>query len=173
MRGELNRESLGELMQELARSAPAGEVSRVYLLGGATAVLMDWRAATIDADLYSESDGPFRRIQEIKERLGVNIELVRPEDFVPALADSGNRHMFIRRIQGVEFFHYDPYAQAFSKIVRGLRKDLLDAEQLLQLEEVEPATLRELVHAIPDEAWNRYPALSPPAVRAVVDEFLG
>ncbi len=82
LRRELTGEALRELMGELARTAPRGGMFRVYLVGGGTAVLAGWRSATIDADLCADRDEVFRDIQGIKERLQLNIEFVRPEDFV-------------------------------------------------------------------------------------------
>ncbi len=132
VRRELTRDALRELMRELARSAPAGESFRVYIVGGGTAVLAGWRAATIDADLYADRDEVFRDVQAIKDRLQLNIEFVRPEQFVPPLAGTDERHLFIDRVGSIDFFHYGPCAQLLSKIVRGFRKDLLDAEQFLR-----------------------------------------
>lgn len=159
-------------MRELDRSAPSGRNYRVYFVGGATAVLAGWRASTIDADLHAEQDEVFRDIQGVKERLRLNIEFVRPEDFVPPLRGSSSRHRFVERVGAIDFFHYDPYAQLLSKVVRGFRKDLLDAERFIASEMVEPSRFRELVEAIPDSDYARYPTLSPDAVRSAVDDFL-
>ena len=172
MRRELTRETLRELMEELARTAPAQESFRVYLVGGATAVLAGWRAATIDADLYAERDEVFRDAQGIKERLQLHIELVRPELLVPPLAESAERHLHIDRVGNLDFYHYDPYAQLLSKIVRGFRKDLLDVEGFLESGMVDPTKFRELVDGIPDSAYAKYPSLSRDAVVAAVDELL-
>lgn len=172
VRRELTREALRQLMRELARTAPGGESFRVYIVGGGTAVLSGWRDATIDADLYAERDEVFRDVQAIKERLGLNIEFARPEQFVPPLGGSAERHLFIDRVGDIDFFHYDPYAQLLSKIVRGFRKDLLDAEHFLRSGMVDPNRFRELVHEIPESAYSKYPNLSRASVVAAVDEIL-
>ncbi|MGH7540960.1 MAG: DUF6036 family nucleotidyltransferase [Gemmatimonadota bacterium] len=172
MRRELTREALRELMEELARTAPAGESFRVYVVGGGTAVLAGWRGATIDADLYAEREEVFRDVQAIKKRLRLNIELVRPEQFVPPLAGSVDRHVFIERVGHIDFYHYDPYAQLLSKIVRGFRKDLLDAEHFVGSGMVDAERFRELVEGIPDSAYARYPNLSRDSVLAAVDDVL-
>ncbi len=161
-----------ELMRELARTAPPGEQYRVYIVGGGTAVLEGWRAATIDADLYSEREEVFRDVQGIKERLQLNIEFARPEQFVPALAGSADRHRFVERVGLVDFYHYDPYAQLLSKIVRGFRKDLLDAEQFVRRDLVDPREFLELVRQVPNSAYAKYPNLSRSSVLAAVEEFL-
>jgi len=158
-------------MKELARSAPRGTY-RVFLVGGGTAVLEGWRVSTIDADLYSDREEIFRDIQRIKERLQLNIEFARPEDFVPALAGSEDRHVFIETIAKVSFYHYDPYAQLLSKVVRGFNRDMQDAERFLASGMVDGERFRSLVREVPDSAYARYPALSRQAVLEAVEEFL-
>lgn len=172
MRGPLTRDRLRAVMRELARSAPRDQPGRVYLLGGGTAVWAGWRASTVDVDLHGEPERLFRDIQRIKERLDVNVEFARPEDFVPALSGSEDRHVFIETIGPVSFFHHDPYAQAFSKIVRGFDRDLADAESFVSSGMVQAERLQELVHGISPEAYAKYPALSREAVLEAVDGFV-
>jgi hypothetical protein len=71
-------------MQAFGRAA-RGDV-RVYLVGGATAVLLGWRATTIDVDLVMrpEDDTLLRAIPGLKEELQVNVELASPLDFIPS-----------------------------------------------------------------------------------------
>jgi hypothetical protein len=159
-------------MRELAGSANPKRSYRVFLVGGGTAVLEGWRESSIDADLYAAQDDIFRDVQAIKERLRLNVELVRPEDFVPPLTGSEDRHVFIETIGRVTFYHYDPYAQLLSKVVRGFARDLADARALVEKGLVDPDRFRKLVEAIPDTAYSRYPRLSPRGVRAAVDDFL-
>lgn len=172
MREELTRERLRLLMQELARTAPRGRTFRVFLVGGATAVYAGWRSSSIDADLFSEDESVFRDIQGIKQRLNMNIEFARPEHFVPPLADSDDRHVFIETVSRVSYYHYDPYAQVLSKIVRGFERDLDDARHFVRFGMVDIHTLRTLVKRIPAAAYARYPNLSRPAVLRAMDEFL-
>ena len=169
---ELTRELLGDLMEEIAHRAPRDRPYRVYLVGGGTALLFGWRDSTIDADLHADDEEVFRDIQDIKERLEVNVELVRPEDFVPALSETASRHVPIRTILRVSFFHYDPYSQALSKVVRGFRKDLQDARAFVVHGMVDPKRLRSLVQEIEESAYARYPAISSKAVLEAVDDFL-
>jgi hypothetical protein len=172
LRRELTGEALRELMSELARAAPRRRSFRVYVVGGGTAVLAGWRSATLDADLYADRDEVFRGIQGIKGRLRLNIEFVRPEDFVPALQGTAERHRFIERVGSIDFYHYDPYAQLLSKVVRGFRKDLLDAQRFVSSGWVDPRGFRDLVGAIPDSAYSRYPSLSRESVLEAVRGFL-
>lgn len=172
MRDEMTPDRLRALMREIARTAPRKGSWRVYLVGGATAVFSGWREASVDADLFSEDDAVFRDIQGIKERLNANVEFMRPELFVPPLRDSETRHVFVDTIGNVSFYHYDPYAQVLTKVVRGFERDLDDARNFVRSGMVDPAQLRTLVTGIPDEAYARYPSLSPPAVMQAVDAFL-
>jgi hypothetical protein len=159
-------------MQALADSAPGQGPYRVHLVGGSTAVLAGWRPASIAADLHSDDEEIFRDIQQIKERLDVNVEFARPEQFVPELPGSADRHVFVEAIGPVRFYHHDPYVQALSKVVRGFARDVEDARHFVDSGMVDPEVLRGLVDRIPEAAYARYPALSPASVRAAVAAFL-
>lgn len=91
---------------------------------------------------------------------------------MPPLERSTERHVFIERVRDVEFYHYDPYAQLLSKVVRGFRKDVLDAERFVTSGMVEPSRFRGLVEAVPDSAYSRYPNLSRAAAEGAVEDFL-
>ncbi len=172
VRRRLTLEGLRALMKELARTAPGRGPYRVFFVGGGTAVHAGWRESTIDADLYSDQEEIFRDVQGIKERLQLNIEFARPETFVPALAGSKDRHVFIESIGKVSFYHYDPYAQLLSKLVRGFNRDMQDAARFLDSGMVDAERFRSLVSAIPDAAYAKYPALSRRAVLEAVEDFL-
>jgi hypothetical protein len=159
-------------MRELARSAKRNRNYRVYLVGGGTAVLEGWRESSVDADLYAKQDEIFRDVQDVKKRLNLNIEFVRPEDFVPPLQGSEGRHVFIKSVGRVSFYHYDPYAQLLAKVVRGFARDLTDAKSFVTSGMVDKERFRSLVRGIPESAYSRYPRLSLQAVRAAVDDFL-
>ena len=172
MRERLTRDRLHALMSALAGSAPSGVPIRAYFIGGATAVDRGWRSSTIDADLYASDDRLFANVQQIKDRLRVNVELARPEHFVPPLSGSEDRHIFVDTIGQVSFFHYDPYAQLLSKIVRGFRQDLEDATRFVEDGLVEAGQFRTLVRGIPDESYSSYPNLSRVTVETAVEDFL-
>ncbi len=159
-------------MQEIARVAPSGSSYRVFLVGGGTAVFAGWRSSTIDANLHADHEAVFRDIQGIKERLQVNVEFVRPEDFVPPLSGTEDRHILLETIGRVSFYHYDPYAQLLSKVVRGFRKDMQDAESFITSGMVDAGQFRSLVLDIPGVAYARYPAISQQAILDAVDGFL-
>jgi hypothetical protein len=159
-------------MKALARSVTGGGTRRVYIVGGGTAVLLGWRPSTIDADLHADDDAVFKDIQTIKEALAINIEFVRPEDSVPRLSGSEDRHVFIQSIGAVRFFHYDPYAQLLSKVVRGFARDMQDARRFISSGMVDPECFRRLVLAIPAADYVKYPSISTAAVVEAVEKFL-
>lgn len=114
----------------------------------------------------------FRHIQEIKECLNINIEFARPEDFVPPLKGTADRHVLIDTVGAITFYHYDPYAQLLSKVVRGFQRDLDDAREFMDSGMVDPQAFRSLVGSIPDSAYAKYPSLSKAGVEKTVETFL-
>lgn len=72
-------------MRALAREAVSE--GRIYVTGGATAVLHGWRESTLDVDLkiIPHHDRLLRAIPELKESLHINVELASPDDFIPPL----------------------------------------------------------------------------------------
>ena len=172
MRDETTRESMTAFMKELARRAPRGGTYKVCFVGGGTAVYLGWRRSSNDVDVHSEQDVVFRDIQQIKEQLNMNIEFARPEDFVPPLEGCADRHVYIDTVGPIGFYHYDPYSQMLSKVVRGFKRDLDDARQFVRSGLVDPATMRSLVAGIEDSAFAKYPALSRAAIENAVEQFL-
>jgi hypothetical protein len=172
MRNEMTGRRLHALMREVARTAPRGKQYRVYLVGGGTAVLSGWRPTSIDADFYAPDESVFRDIQGIKERLNVNVEFARPEHFVPALPGSEGRHVFIETMERVSYYHYDPYAQVLSKIVRGFERDLDDARHFVRAGLVDSEKLADLARQIAPSAYAKYPNLSQEAVVQAVEDFV-
>jgi len=147
---------------------------RLYLTGGATAVMEGWRASTIDVDLRlePESDDLLRRLAALKNQLDVNVELVSPPDFIPELPGWRERSPFVAREGRLDVHHFDPYSQVLAKIERGFAHDLEDVAAMVERRMVNPATARELFERI-EPALYRYPAIDPAAFRAKVERTLG
>jgi hypothetical protein len=110
-------------MRELGRSVRVD--GRVYLTGGATAVLYGWRQTTIDVDikLIPDRDEILREIPRLKEALNLNVELAAPSDFIPIPKGWEERSPLIRKEGRLSFHHFDPVAQALSKAERGHDQD--------------------------------------------------
>ncbi|MGQ0648089.1 MAG: DUF6036 family nucleotidyltransferase [Gemmatimonadaceae bacterium] len=145
----------------------------VFLVGGTSAVLLGWRASTIDMDLVirPESDALLRAIPELKERLQVNVELASPDLFIPVPPGWEQRSPAITRIGLVTFRHYDFCAQALAKIERGHARDLADVHAMLERRLVTAHELRAMFARMEPELY-RFPAIDPPSFRTAVEAVL-
>ena len=166
-RAPSNSRKVHDFLQFLGTNAQGG---RVYLTGGASAVIVGWRDLTVDVDLKldPEPKGAFACIARAKEVLDMNVELAAPDDFIPALPGWRERSQFIVRHGTIDFFHYDFYAQALAKIARGYGLDRNDVKAMHRLELVELETLLALFDAIESDL-ERYPAIDPSRFRSKVE----
>ena len=168
MREVADRERIEAFMAGLA--SVARQDVRVYLVGGTSAVLLGWRASTVDIDLVMqpESDALLRAIPDLKERLHLNVELASPGQFIPVPDGWEERSRFISTIGNATFFHYDLYAQALAKVERGHARDLADIRAMLDRGLVEGVKAREYFLRI-EPALYRFPAIDPPTFKRAVD----
>ena len=169
MRQPLTAHSLQSFLTKLARAARTP--ARVYLVGGATAVLLGWRTSTIDIDLkiVPESDEVLRSIPRLKEQLKINIELASPDDFIPPVPGWEDRSQFIQQEGKLSFYHYDFYAQALAKLERRHKLDRADIEQLFENKLIEPSKLLQLFLGFEGEL-HRYPQVDPKSFRESVEQ---
>jgi hypothetical protein len=160
------------LLEELGRSARGP--GRVYLTGGATALLEGWRASTVDVDLKLDPEPPgiFEAIARLKGELDLNVELAAPDQFLPPLAGWQERSRFIARHGEVDFYHYDLTSQALAKLARAHDRDLADVRAMLERKLVSRDEIRQGFAAMRDRLI-RYPALDAEAFERRVLRFLG
>lgn len=170
MRHAANASRIELFMKRLGASV-RGE-GRVYLTGGASALLIGWRDSTMDIDLHPEPEAPgfFEALPLLKEQLDVNIELAAPFHFVPELPGWRERSPHIVRHGKLDFHHFDFYSQALSKLERGHARDLRDVEQMTVRKLIIPNTLLVLFEEIKPKLI-RYPALDPHAVSAKIKAY--
>jgi hypothetical protein len=170
MREAVTEPRLRDFMRLIA--AEAREPGRIYVTGGASAVLRGWRTSTLDVDItiVPENDRILRGIPDIKERLHLNVELASPADFVPALRGWEERSPFIAREGSISFHHFDFYTQALSKIERGHHKDLLDVDSMIRDGLVDPKRLR-LLFEEAEPSLYLYPAIDPRSLRSAVERL--
>ena len=170
MRAETNRAKLEAFMEALGRQVRGP--GRIYLTGGATAVLHGWRDMTIDVDLKPDPEPPglFEALAVLKDQLDINVELASPDHFIPAIPGWRERSLFIARHGPVEFFHYDPYGQALSKLQRRHERDLRDVRSMLGAKLIARDRLREMFALIKPQLL-RYPAIDPGSFEAAILEF--
>jgi hypothetical protein len=168
MRALADAERIRRFMRALG--AEAREDGAVYLTGGATAVLLGWRASTLDVDILPvpEQESVLRAIPRLKDELRVNVELASPRDFVPVPAGWEDRSIFEVREGRLSFYHFDPHAQALAKLERGHAQDLEDVQALVKRGLVDPARALAYLGEIEDELY-RYPALDPGSFRRRVE----
>ena len=159
-------------MHRLGQRAEAN--GRLYFTGGATALLLGWRSTTIDIDLSLGTDAEhlLRLVPALKEELELNVELASPSDFIPELPGWEDRSRFIQRDGRVDFFHYDFYAQALSKVERGHVQDHGDVRAMLDRDLIDAGTALELFARIEPELY-RYPAINPETFRREVELVFG
>ncbi len=171
MRAASDARKIERLMHGIGRLANGP--GRVYLVGGASAVMIGWRPTTIDADLKLDPEprGVFDAIAKLKAELDMNVELAAPDDFIPPVPGWKERSTFIARHGQVDFFHYDFYAQALAKIERGHAMDLEDARQMVVRGLIDVLELARQFDAIAPDIV-RYPAIDPDAFRAKVEAFI-
>lgn len=167
----LTRRRLREFLAALDEFAD--QDLRVYLSGGACALLHGWRDETIDVDLHVEppSEAFLRGLSVLKRRLDVAIDLASPIHVLPELPRWRERSPFVCAGRRVTVFEFDPYAQTLAAIVRGHANDLPMVHERLRSGQVDPATLRLFLDAIEPELV-RFPALDAVALREDVEHAL-
>ena len=170
MRVESDRARIEEFMRALGSRVRSP--GRIYLAGGATAVLHGWRSMTIDVDLKPdpEPDGLFEAIAALKDELDLNTKLASPDEFIPAIPGWRERSLFIARHGPLDFFHYDPYGQALSKLLRGFDRDLRDAEALRARGLIDSTKLCQMF-ALIEPKLIRFPAIDSSIFRESVNRF--
>lgn len=172
MRPPVDAKRIHDLADRLDRVARSRV--RVYVTGGATAVLEGWRDSTIDVDLRfePEADELMRALVEIKESLGINIEFASPPDFIPELPGWRDRSKFEFTAGKIDVYSFDPYSQALSKIERGFEQDLSDVREMLDRGLVLPHRVVELFEEI-EPMLYRYPAIEATVFRQKVLKSVG
>jgi hypothetical protein len=165
-------ERIRRLMQAFGRAA-SGPV-RVYLVGGTTAVLLGWRATTIDVDfvMRPDDDGILRALPSLKEALRVNLEIASPAEFIPVPAGWEDRGTFVAQEGPVAFYHFDLYAQALAKVERGHRHDVEDVREMISRDLIDPRRALEYFARVEPELY-RFPAIDAPTFRRSVEEAFG
>ncbi|MBI4729436.1 MAG: hypothetical protein HY775_08040 [Acidobacteria bacterium] len=169
MRELADAERIRRFMRALGREAD-GE-ARIYFTGGATAVLLGWRAMTVDVDIRMapDSDRLLRAIPALKESLRINVELASPIEFIPVPVGWEDRSPFIAREGRLDFHHFDLYAQAMAKIERGHTQDLADVREMMDRALVTGERALAYFDRLEPELY-RYPAVDPPSFRRAVEE---
>jgi len=141
VRRDADADGVRRFARELGRATTTP--ARLYLVGGASAVVEGWRASTLDIDLRLESDDDelLRELPRLKQRLDVNVELASPLDFLPELTGWRERSPFLFREGRLDVHHFDFSSQALAKLERGFEQDLADVVSMVAAGLVDPAQL--------------------------------
>jgi hypothetical protein len=169
MRRPVDSDRIRAFAREVGRHAR--RETKLYLTGGATAVLHGWRDMTVDIDVRFEPDDDeiFRAIAGLKDRLDLNVEFASPPDFIPELPGWRDRSPFLFREGKVDVHEFDFYSQALSKIERGFDHDLADVAAMFRDGLVERPRLRDLFSEIEADLF-RYLAIDAEAFRRKVEQ---
>ena len=171
MRSLIDAKKVFDFVKALSRNVK--KETRLYLTGGATAVLKGWRESTIDINFIAvpENDDLMRALPRLKEDLRLSVELSSPAHFIPKVPGWEERSEFVEQEGKLSVYHYDLYSQALAKIERGHEKDLADVTSMVRLKLIAPRQLRAYFRKIEDRIY-KYPALDLKRFRAAVDQFL-
>lgn len=168
MRNAADADGIALLARALGQVVAPG--TRMYLTGGATAVLEGWRESTVDVDVRfePESDEALAKLRDLKEELSLNVELASPLDFLPPLPEWQQRSRSRFRQGNLEVFDFDAYSQALSKLQRGFELDLEDVENMVKSGSIQVEKLLDLFDAIEPQLF-RFPAVDPKRLRLAVE----
>lgn len=171
MRTPANAERIRRFMERLG--AAVRSEGRVYLTGGASALLIGWRDSTMDIDLHPdpEATGFFEALPALKDGMDLNIKLAAPFHFIPELPDWRSHSVFVARHGMLDFYHFDFYSQALSKLERGHERDLRDVDQMKARKLITPEQVALFFTRIRPQLI-RYPALDEDRFSAGVQRYL-
>ena len=171
MRPEVTKERLQAFLKHFGNEL--NSPSHIYLTGGATALLHDWRLATVDVDLKAQPEPArfFEVLNQTKEKLDINLELASPDQFIPELPGWQDRSRHIDRFGKTDFYHYDFYSQALAKIERGHPRDTADVEAMFQAGFLKSDRLLELFESVADQLI-KFPAIDIPTFKEVVSAWV-
>lgn len=135
-RPDVSRDQIEQFLREFGQAVH--HPGRVYLVGGAALVHSNVRgvgATTVDIDLrlaVGDEHEAETAIRELIARLGVNVELAYPGDFLPLPSDWETRSRYVGRYGALDVFYFDFVTSALAKIDRGTDRDLRDVTLLAQ-----------------------------------------
>ncbi|NJM38164.1 MAG: hypothetical protein HC845_10095 [Akkermansiaceae bacterium] len=149
-----------------------GKGGKIYLTGGGSAVLHEWRESTIDIDIKAmpEPSHFFESIAKLKDALDINIEIASPDLFIPELPGWESRSLFIARYGDTDFYHYDFYSQALAKLERNHIRDIADVECMYRSGLIKSERLLELFIQI-ESNLIRFPAIEIETLKDIINTW--
>ena len=152
-----------------------GKPATLYLLGGGGLCLLGSPRRTYDIDytLDESSDKAqelLTTIEALADEMGLELEEVPLEEFIPLPEDAHTRHQWIGKFGSLNIYVYDPYSIAVSKLSRGLKSDLQDVIFLLREKMINLNELAKHIKAAFPEAWKF--DIDPADLRLYFNEML-
>jgi len=109
--------------------------AQLYLLGGSALCLLGSPRPTLDIDYVGDDlkkDALQRVMDEIAGEMGLDVEAVPIERFIPVPVNKNERSLRVGKFGKIDVYIFDPYSIALSKIDRGFDTDLDDIIFLIQ-----------------------------------------
>ncbi len=166
MRQNVDGQGIERFLQELGRMVRTS--GRIYLAGGAALVHGQVRgvgASTADIDLkldVADENEVETAIRQLKTRLGINVELASPADFIPLPAAWERMSRFVGRYGSLDVFYFDYVTLALAKIDRASGRDIMDVELLVRNGLIQQAELEAALNEIlPLLGHGRYFNIDP------------
>lgn len=166
----LESEQILDFLDKLGKRVP--DTTALYLLGGSALCLLGSPRPTLDIDYVGDDlkkDGFQILMEEIAQEIGLDVEAVPIDRFIPALIGSRERNQYYRTFGNVAVYIFDPYSIALSKVDRGFDTDIEDVVFLLRqgyinIEALEIFIRESITHAhefdiIPDEIRSHLDAV--------------
>lgn len=149
----------------------------LLLLGGSALCLLGSPRPTLDIDYVGDdlTKDEFQQcIDRVAQDMGIVVEAVPIEGFVPLPEDADQRKVSIGQFGAVRVYILDPYSMALSKIDRGFDTDIEDVVFLIRRGFIRPDELRSLVAKALERAgkFNLSKAELQDHLRAVEQQLL-
>lgn len=166
MRQDVDLQSIERFLQELGRMVYTS--GRIYLSDGTAMVHGQVRgvgASTADIDLkldVADENEVESAIRQLKTRLGINVELASPADFIPLPVAWERMSKFVGRYGSLDVFYFDYVTLALAKIDRASARDIVDVELLAQNGLIQQTELEAALNEIlPQLGHGRYFNIDP------------
>jgi hypothetical protein len=141
----LTRDRVERFLTELGQRV--SRPSRLYLLGGSALYFLGSDRQTGDFDYFGHDmnkNDLQRQIDRVASEMGVAVEAVPLDEFVPVSGAAQERHRFVARFGALDIYVFDPYSIALSKLDRGFISDIDDVVFLANANAIELAKLAEV-----------------------------
>jgi hypothetical protein len=124
--------------------------AQLYLLGGSALCLLGNPRPTLDIDYIGDDlkkDDLQKTMEEIAREMGLDVEAVPIDSFMPIPSGESKRGLYIGRFGKIDVYVFDPYSIAISKLERGFDTDFDDIVFLIRRGFVDLGEMERITHA--------------------------